>query len=368
MRKSIRFLAVLCTVSLVVIGGCGRSEGDSGTSAGRFGDTLVDAAGRVVAVPRTARRVISPFTMYTRLIVAMGGCDKLAGISHICVLPEEQHACGGKLLDLPDVGPFGANMELIASLAPDLIFASRPDVASFAEKTNATVVAVSFASDVPMLEMFDRQVDIIGKSLGLRERADSLKQFMREMIEPVVSVTRAMPDSLRPRAYFAWTSWTGDILNTVCDFDPMELAGGINVAGEADDFPKGKRGVLVSREHIIRWNPDVIFVSRYQPQRWHENGETSPMPVTVEEVLGDPLLASVEAIRNHRVYYTTAFCNWWPHQRALAQILYMAKIFHPERFADLDVEARGNAIFKRFYGADSLYSRMARDLELVTWN
>ena len=60
--------------------------------------------------------------------------------------------------------------------------------------------------------------------------------------------------------------------------------------------------------------------------------------------------------------------NWWPQQRALAQIVYMAKIFHPERFAGLDVEGLGNDIFKRFYGADSLYTAMARDLELRSWN
>ncbi len=340
-------------------GGAGRVSGTA--------DTLIDAAGRTVAIPSTPRRVVSPFTMYTRLIVAMGGCDRLVGVSHTCVLPEEAHGCGARLLELPDVGPFGANMELIASLAPDLIFASSADVAAFTEKTRATVVAVSFPSDTPMLEMFDRQIDIIGTALRMRPRADSLKLFIDSMLEPVVSVTATLPDSAKPRVYFAWTSWTGDILNTVCDFDPIELAGGINVARDARGFAKGERGILVSREHIIDWNPDIIYVSRYQRQKWHENGPTAPLPVTIDDVLADPLLRSVSAIRNERVYYTTAFCNWWPHQRALVQVLAMAKEFHPDLFADLDVEARGNAVFERFYGADSLYTQMAHELELRTW-
>jgi len=123
----------------------------------------------------------------------------------------------------------------------------------------------------------------------------------------------------------------------------------------------------VSREHIIQWNPDVIFVSRYQEQKWQQGGKTSNLPVTAQDVIKDPLLQSVNAVKNKRVYYTTAFCNWWPHQRALVQVLYMAKIFHPALFEDLDVEQRGNAIFKRFYGEDSLYTEMARDLELNSW-
>jgi iron complex transport system substrate-binding protein len=318
----------------------------------------------MVAIPAAAKRVVSPFTMYTRLIVAMGGCDRLVGISRSCVLPEEERGCSGTLPDLPDVGLFGANVELIASLKPDLIFASRTDVAAFAEKTGAAVIAVDFAADVPMREMFDKQIGMIGTALRLPSQADSLRRFIDGVLDPVTSITSALPDSARPRVYFAWTSWTGDILNTVCAFDPIELAGGINVAAGAKNFAKGERGILVSREHILKWDPEVIFISRYQPQTWQKGGPTRPLPVTIQDVLKDPLLQTVSAVKNRRIYYTTAFCNWWPQQRALAQVLYMARLLHPDLFPDLDVEREGNRIFKRFYGADSLYSEMARDLEL----
>ena len=201
---------------------------------------------------------------------------------------------------------------------------------------------------------------------------------IKENMYPVVSVTSSLPDSVKPKVYFAWTSWTGDILNTLYKFDPIELAGGINVAGDAKNFAKNmvshpkssskrEHGILVSREHIIKWNPDVIFVSRYQQQAWHNDGSTKPIPVTTGDVIADPLLQSVEAVKNRRIYYTTAFCNWWPQQRALAQVLYMAKLFYPERFADLDVEGECNRIFKRFYGEDNLYTEMANDLELYSW-
>jgi len=88
--------------------------------------------------------------------------------------------------------------------------------------------------------------------------------------------------------------------------------------------------------------------------------------VTIEEVLSDPLLQGIRAVKNRRVYYTTAFCNWWPHQRAVAQTFQMAKIFYPERFKDLDVQKEGNEVFKRFYGGDGLYARLVEKLELYT--
>ncbi|MBN1309623.1 MAG: ABC transporter substrate-binding protein [Chitinispirillaceae bacterium] len=373
-----RLIIGIVLLAALFVDGCGRSGRPKAEAGSTAPDTLVDAAGRSVSIPPVVSRVVSPFTMYTRLIVAMGGCEKLAGISHSCVLPEEERGCGGRLLTLPDIGEFGMNIELIASLKPDLIFASQADVASFSSKTDAAVVAVSFPSDIPMLEMFDRQIDLIGKAMRLQAGADSLKRFIAKTVRPVVSITSSLPDSVKPKVYFAWTSWTGDILNTLYKFDPIELAGGINVAGEANNFArnivrhpksnaKREHGIIVSREHIMKWNPDFIFISRFQVQSWQKGGPAHKLPMTINDVLADPLMQSVNAVKNRRIYYTTASCNWWPQQRALLQVLYMAKLFHPDLFRDLDVEREGNRIFKRFYGADDLYTAMARDLELYSW-
>ena len=346
--------------------GCGGPGTEELPSARPGARTIVDAAGRTVLLPERVQRVVSPFAMYTRLILALGGCDQLVGISHNCILHEESFACGGRVLDLPDVGPFGHNVELIASLRPDLIFAAIGDARTFEQKTGSTVVAVSFPQDTPLEEMFYEQIGIIGRALGREAEARDLRAFVRRKLHRVTDITSAIPDSLRPTAYFGWTSWTGDITNSVVDFQPIELAGGINLARDCGHFAKGERGILVSREHIINWNPDFIFLSRYRAERARPGQEA--VPVTIEDVLADPLYQSVSAVRSRNVYYTTAFCNWWPHQRALAQVLYMAKLFHPDEFPDLDVEKEGNEIFARFYGVDGLYTDLARALELHHWD
>ena len=328
---------------------------------------LTDLSGREVVIPDRAERVVSPFMMYTRIIIALGAMDKLVGISHTCVLSEEKHPYGKDLLKLPDVGDFGENIELIASLKPDLIFALPQNIRTFEEKTGATVIGASFPQGVPMEKMFARQIEVIGKSLHKEKEAHELNEFIKEKLSKVTDITSKIPDSQKPKVYFAWTSWTGDITNTVVDFDPIELAGGINLARGCKNFARGQRGTLVSREHIIKWNPDIIFLSRYESNKWEKksrNGKKAP--VTVEEVLSNPLLQNINAVKNKRVYYTTAFCNWWPHQRAIAQVFQMAKIFYPERFKDLDVEKEGNEVFKRFYGEPGLYTRMVKNLDLYT--
>jgi iron complex transport system substrate-binding protein len=304
--------------------------------------------------------------MYTRIIVALGAQDKLVGISHTCVLPEEEHPHGKNLLDLPDVGDFGENIELMASLKPDVIFSFPQSIRTFEEKTGATVIGASLPQGVPLEEMFERQIDLIGRSLRKEKEAADLNAFIKAKLRKVTDITSRVLEGERPKVYFAWTSWTGDITNTVVDFDTIELAGGINVARGCRNFAKGQRGILVSKEHIINWNPDVIFLSRYESFKWQKTAAGKKAPVTIEEVLADPLLQNVNAVKNRRVYYTTAFCNWWPHQRAIAQVFQMAKIFYPDKFKGLDVEREGNEVFKKFYGQDGQYSRMARNLELYT--
>jgi hypothetical protein len=39
--------------------------------------------------------------------------------------------------------------------------------------------------------------------------------------------------------------------------------------------------------------------------------------------------------------------------------MYMAKIFYPDKFKDLDLEKEGNEIFKKFFGEDDLFSEYA---------
>ncbi|MBD3426590.1 MAG: ABC transporter substrate-binding protein [Candidatus Omnitrophica bacterium] len=328
---------------------------------------ITDLAGREVHPSGKVERVVSPFMMYTRIIIALGATDKLVGISHTCILPEEESPFGHELLEIPDVGNFGENIELIASLRPDVIFSLPQDIRVFEEKTDAVVIGASYPQEVPMQVMFSRQIRLIGKVLRKEDEAEDLNGFINKTLALVTDITANIPESERPKVYFAWTSWTGDITNTVVDFDPIELAGGINVAKDCRNFAKGQRGILVSREHIIKWNPDIIFLSRYASNEWEKSkfGDKEA-PVTIEEVLEDPLLQDVNAVKTGRVYYTTAFCNWWPHQRAIAQVFQMAKIFHPDKFSELDVRKEGDRVFKRFYGGDFLYTELVEELDLYT--
>ncbi len=46
----------------------------------------------------------------------------------------------------------------------------------------------------------------------------------------------------------------------------------------------------------------------------------------------------------------------------------MAKLFHPDKFADLYVEKEGNEILKMADGVDGLYTEMAELCDLYRWD
>jgi iron complex transport system substrate-binding protein len=306
--------------------------------------TLVDLADRIVTVPRPIERVVALYTEDTRAIVALDGCDILVGIEDSCIRgQEEEKICGGKLTELPDIGFSVKNIELIATLKPDVIFGciwSGNDINIIQEKTGTTVVCAS-PGLLSNLEPVYKHLEVVGVVLGREKEAEELISYMEEKISTVTDITSEIPDSEKPTVYL--TKHKGV---TICPpfYEPIDLAGGIYVGNELP----GIAMCQISKEQLIKWNPDIFLIMR--------QGASSPSWLSVEEVLSDPDLQSINAVKNKKVYYTTAFCRDLPQQRFIPETMYLAKLFHPDKFKDLDLEKEGNEIFKRFYGVDGLYT------------
>ena len=79
---------------------------------------------------------------------------------------------------------------------------------------------------------------------GKEEEAEDLISFMEEKLALVTDVTSQMDDSEKPRVFYS----TSGITSTSGNYDPIELAGGINVA-------KDVGGSKVSEEQIVIWDP-----------------------------------------------------------------------------------------------------------------
>ena len=314
--------------------------------------TILDMDNRTVTVPMPVERIVSAANLdSTRTLIQLGVKDKIVG----CSYPTSWSPIWYAAPELESLSqPGGAsgksfNVEEAVSLEPDVIFISTNSNADkIQEKSQVPTVAVSGSADnlwvVDMLR-------ITGAVTGKDEKARDLVNYTKEMVDEITDITSEIPEEDKPVVYCCGCGSGGG--PSICRYcgsgSDIEFAGGLNVIDTTGNSQ-------VSKEQIIEWNPNVILVHMGNPEK-------------IEEVLSDPVLQSVNAVKNERVYSTTV-----GHQgrgtlgQHLIQVCYLAKLFHPDKFKDLDVEEEGNDIMEHLYGVDGIYTDMAEEYHFYRWD
>ena len=307
--------------------------------------TLVDQADRTVTINKPVERVITPELDVVRTFIHLGAADKLVGLPgfreggfYLSALAHPE------LTELPAVGGREINTELIVSLEPDVIFGLSQHT-YLEEKTGILVICFYLEADHIEFELYR----LIGTIMGKEKEAEELISYANGKLAKVTEVTSQIPDSKKPRVYMeVYRSLTP------IHYDPIALAGGIDVAEDLADTYPSVYAVEVSKEQIVAWNPDIIVLQSGQVEK-------------IEEILSDSALQTVNAVKNRRIYGTIGHSSGWDPVRAITETFYMAKLFHPEEFKDLDVEKEGNEILRRAYGVDDLYTMTAENRNLYRW-
>jgi iron complex transport system substrate-binding protein len=315
--------------------------------------TLVDMADRVVTVPRPIERVVTAWLPAVRDVVILGAADKLVGIDSYTAKRGEVLFCvqaHPELMDLPVVGSHSEpNVEAILELKPDVVFfySAYPGVTdSIQEQTGIPVVCLRYVEPSEFGRTYE-SLRLAAEILGKEDRAEWLISYVEDKLDPISKITNEIPEEEKPKVYAL--VWRG-ITNTMI-YAPIEWAGGNNVAKEYL-LSHGLESAQINPEQVIVWNPDVIFLNR---------------PAELLEV--HPGLEVTKAVKEGKVY--TIFGPYICHDliQLVAETYYMAKLLHPDKFQDLDVEKEANKMFKEVYGADDLYNKVqeARGLELYRW-
>lgn len=322
--------------------------------------TLTDSLQRTVVLPPRSERILSLQPEMTRIIVALGGRDRLVGVDYFVKEHDRLFSIiFPRASQLPAVSntPEDMNFEMVMRLDPDVVFVSpteRQMVDVLQKKMQKPVIALS---SMGKFENLLREIDLAGKVLGREERAAELIAYFDSKVGSIRGErSRAIP-ARKPRVYLAfWASLT----RTPVFYEPVNAAGGVNCAENLLPAYLGTLGTVIQVEQIIIWNPDIILV--------HGNYSPGERSVTVESVLGDRRLASVSAVRNRRVYYTFGFWYWWDPAQVLVETLYLARIFSPETAGRVDIEAEGNAIYEKFYGIQNGFTSVCRIIGCGTWH
>ena len=324
--------------------------------------TILDSADRTVTISMPVERIASASMVDdTRRICALGAADKIVAVPGYIVDTLEMYPAIAmthpELAELPIAGSpyYGApNLEIIASLEPDLVLVCFADADAVQEATGVPTIATP-STDLEALAFKGfKWLKMMGYILGEQDRAEELISYYNEKLDEARDVTSDISDDEKPKVYLAF--W-GELTYTPAFYGPVEVAGGINVAEEGAQGPYGPVMWVVSKEQIIAWNPDVILLHGFMAGT-----------LTIEDVLSDPDLQSVSAVQSESVYFTKGFmCGWDPATGVIEASCYMPKLFHPEEFADLDVEEAGNEILDEVYGADGIWTAMSDMCCIYRW-
>ena len=314
--------------------------------------TAVDQTDRTVSLYRPVERIATLFPSVTRAILSVDGCDRLVGVSSTTIgrgLTRLSVKAYPKIMELSSTGSHSnPNAEQIALLKPDVIFGYSKRLQwcnPIQEKTGIPVVGIYI--DPNHASGCFETFRLVGKVIGKEERAEELISFHEEKFTELTEVTSQIPDSEKPKVHLAFWS---KLTSSPGSYYPVDLAGGINVINSDSS-------VTVSKEQIIDWNPDFILI----------HGGSKTHRLSIEDILLDSDLQTVNAVKNKSVYYTKGHFIGWDSATGLTEAFYMAKLFHPDKFEELDMEEKGNEILKKIYGADGLYTWMLETSDLYRW-
>lgn len=302
--------------------------------------TLTDMAGREVTIEAEPQKIVSGYYISTSACIALGLTDRMVGVEAKAEKRPIYSAAAPELLELPNVGTAKEfDLETCLSTEPDLVILpmKQKDTAAALEELGIPALLVMPESHEQILEMFT----LIGNAANVVDNAVALcDYYMNELAE--VSALLAMNTAEQPVVYITGTSsYLTTAPGQMYQSDLITTAGGIAAGADIE----GTSWVEISYEQLLTMNPDIIVV----PTNSMANGSAD---YALEDLLNDPELSEVTAIKNGAVYQMTIGFEAWdsPAPSGVLGVKWMLKTMYPELYSADDFAADVQEFYETFYG------------------
>jgi iron complex transport system substrate-binding protein len=255
------------------------------------------------------------------MLYAIGAGPRVVGVGSYDSFPPE-------VKKLPSVGALlDPNVELMLSLKPQLVvvYSSQVDLKQQLARAGVGVFDYRHAD----LADVTTTIRALGERTGTAARAE---QVAREIERGLDGIRRKVKDRPRPRTLLVfgrerlalrglYASGGVGFLN-----DMLEIAGGVNVFADVK-----QQAVQASTEQILARRPDVILETRAVNSAWPSGDREAELGVW-------NAVASIPAVRNHRVLFLFDDRIIIPGPRVVEGTAAMAKALHPDAFSATGAE------------------------------
>ena len=253
--------------------------------------SVVDDAGRTVALAQPPARIVSLSPAVTELLFALGAGDRLVGRTTWCDYPPAAR-------QIPSVGDgLNPNIEAVAARRPDLVVLYRSALNETAAGQLARLGIPAVVVQQDRLEDIARAARLLGHLTGADRAGDSLAGALDQL---VISSRRLPPR--RPLARVAFVVWDNPpvVIGAGSYLDELAgLGGAANVFHDID-----AASATVGLETMVSRDPDLIVVLR--------DSATAEPPGFIRR----PEWRAVRAVRQARIVYLTGSLFARPGPRA----------------------------------------------------
>ena len=268
------------------------------------------------ASAQTARpeRIVSLVPAVTEMIYAIGDGARVAAVSNYDRFPAE-------VSRLPKVGGLlDPSVERILAIRPDLVIVYGTQKELIERLDRASIPYFNYQQR--SLSDIMATIRALGARIGSGARADALASEMERSLADIRARTAGLP---HPATLLVFERDPASLTNVFASggygvlHDMLELAGGRNVFAGA-----GQQAVQASTEMLIASKPDVIVELLY--------GNSLKNADVDRRLRAWNALASVPAVRTHRIAALTGDEFVVPGPRVVDATRRLARALHPDAF------------------------------------
>jgi iron complex transport system substrate-binding protein len=276
--------------------------------------SITDDSGFTTTFAAPPQRIVSLNPGLTEITFDLGHGDALVAVDTFSDYPPEASAVQPRLTTYPT-----PSVETILSLQPDVVLSLSDPDASIAQMREQGLPVLKF-----LPKDFDATVATI-RTLGrLYGSPDAGEAVATDMLTRRDAVVAAVADAPRPRVY---EELDASEVDKPFAAGPngfygqlIDLAGGTNIL---DDLPADYG--QVGAETIIQRDPEVIILT---------DADLPFNSQTPEMVAARPGWNTITAVRNGAIYTVPAALYSTPGPRLVQGLEQLARLLHPDRFAD----------------------------------
>lgn len=311
------------------------SKDDSEKSSGTR--VVVDQTGTEVELPENVERIADFWHANNQVVLLLGGGDKLVTTTEaIKGLPWFAKVYP-RINEVPAlVKGHDFNVEELIAENPDVVIVANHEQAETVRSAGLKAVEVTFQNFDELKETVNITAKVIGPDA--EKRAKEYTDYLDVNIKYVEDKLKDIKDEDKPKVLHI----AGGEELTKIDGAKSMIGAWMDVSGSVNSISDEANLATITLEEIIESNPDIIIIGGTQSKEG------------IDKIKNDPAWADVTAVKEDKLIRNpVGTFNWdrYSAEEAL-QILWAAKLFHPDKFEDLDMVEKTKEFYKKFYEYD----------------